>query len=100
MRSLIDKLKETETLTREEWIALIENRPPALAEYLFEQAREVREEYYGKDIYIRGLIEFTNYCKNDCYYCGIRKSNPNALRYRLTKEEILECCAYGYQLGI
>ena len=99
MRSLIDKLKETETLTREEWIALIENRTPALAEYLFEQAREVREEYYGKNIYIRGLIEFTNYCKNDCYYCGIRKSNPNALRYRLTKEEILECCAYGYQLG-
>jgi len=99
MRSLIGKLKETKTLTREEWIALIENRTPALAEYLFEQARKVREEYYGKDIYIRGLIEFTNYCKNDCYYCGIRRSNQNAPRYRLTKEEIIECCTYGYQLG-
>jgi len=99
MRSLIGKLKETKTLTREEWIALIENRTPALAEYLFEQARKVREEYYGKDIYIRGLIEFTNYCKNDCYYCGIRRSNQNAPRYRLTKEEIIECCTCGYQFG-
>lgn len=99
MKSLIDKLKETKTLTKEEWITLIEKRTPNLAEYLFEQAREVREEHYGKDIYIRGLIEFTNYCKNDCYYCGIRRSNQNALRYRLNKEEILECCAHGYQLG-
>ena len=99
MRSLIGKLKETKTLTREEWIALIENRTPALAEYLFEQARKVREEHYGNDIYIRGLIEFTNYCKNDCYYCGIRRSNQNAPRYRLTKEEIIECCTCGYQLG-
>ena len=56
MRSLIDKLKETETLTREEWIALIENRTPALAEYLFEQAREVREEYYGKIFIFAGLL--------------------------------------------
>lgn len=99
MKSLIDKLKETRTLTKEEWITLIENRTPQLAEYLFEQAREVREEHYGKEVYIRGLIEFTNYCKNDCYYCGIRKSNRNASRYRLTKEEILECCQHGYELG-
>lgn len=99
MKSLIDKLKETKTLTKEEWIALIENRTPALAGYLFEQARNVREEHYGKDIYIRGLIEFTNYCKNDCYYCGIRRNNQNALRYRLNKEEILECCVHGYELG-
>ena len=99
MKILIDKLKETKTLTKEEWIALIANRTPALAEYLFEQAREVREEYYGKDIYIRGLIEFTNYCKNDCYYCGIRRSNQNCERYRLTEEDILECCREGYELG-
>lgn len=99
MKCLIEKLKETRTLTKEEWTTLIKNRTSGLAEYLFEQAREVREQYYGKEVYIRGLIEFTNYCKNDCYYCGIRKSNPNAERYRLTKQEILECCAYGYQLG-
>lgn len=99
MKRLIDKLKETRTLTKEEWAGLIENRTSELAEYLFEQAREVREQYYGKEVYIRGLIEFTNYCKNDCYYCGIRKSNQKAERYRLTKEEILECCAHGYKLG-
>ena len=99
MKQLIDRLRKMQTLTKEEWVSLIQNRTPELAEYLFAQAREVREAHYGKDVYIRGLIEFTNYCKNDCYYCGIRKSNSNALRYRLTKEEILECCRHGYKLG-
>lgn len=99
MKELIQKLRQTQSLTKEEWIRLIENRTPELAEYLFEQAREVREQYYGKNIYIRGLIEFTNYCKNDCLYCGIRRSNKNAERYRLTKEQILECCEHGYELG-
>ncbi len=99
MKTLIQKLKQTQSLTKEEWVSLIENRTPELAEYLFEQAREVREQYYGKDIYIRGLIEFTNYCKNDCLYCGIRRSNKNADRYRLSKEQILECCEHGYELG-
>lgn len=99
MKQLIDKLRQTQTLTKEEWILLIQNRTPELSEYLFMQAREVRKKHYGKEIYIRGLIEFTNICKNDCYYCGIRKSNPNAQRYRLSKEEILECCMHGYELG-
>lgn len=99
MKELIQKLRKTQSLAKEEWISLIENRTPELAEYLFEQAREVREAHYGKDIYIRGLIEFTNYCKNDCLYCGIRRSNKNADRYRLSKEEILECCEHGYELG-
>lgn len=57
------------------------------------------KKYYGTDVYTRGLIEFTNYCRNDCYYCGIRNGNRNAQRYRLTKEEILDCCANGYELG-
>ena len=91
MKKLIDKLRLEQKLSKEEWQKLIENRTPELAEYLFEQARQVREEYYGKDVYIRGLIEFTNYCKNDCLYCGIRKSNRNAERYRLRKEDILAC---------
>jgi len=72
------------------------------AEYdgaLFERADEVRRQYYGTDVYIRGLIELTNYCRNDCYYCGIRRSNRHAKRYRLTKEEILSCCEAGYSLG-
>lgn len=59
----------------------------------------MREKYYGKDVYIRGLIEFTNYCKNDCLYCGIRRSNRNAQRYRLTEEEIFACCEEGHRLG-
>ncbi|MGM9552324.1 MAG: [FeFe] hydrogenase H-cluster radical SAM maturase HydE [Clostridia bacterium] len=66
---------------------------------LFLQADNIRREHYGTDVYIRGLIEFTNYCKNNCYYCGIRAGNKNAIRYRLTKEEILECSKEGYSLG-
>lgn len=62
-------------------------------------ANRLREEYYGKAVYIRGLIEFTNYCRNDCYYCGIRRSNAKAVRYRLDKADILECCRDGYELG-
>ena len=67
--------------------------------YLYTQAREVADEAYGKRVFKRGLIEFTNYCKNDCYYCGIRRSNANAERYRLEKETILACCEKGYELG-
>ena len=99
MKQLIQKLKETQALTKDEWIHLIDNRTPELAEYLFTQAREVQNHYYGNNVYIRGLIEFTNICKNDCFYCGIRKGNENACRYRLTKEDILECCRIGYPLG-
>ena len=97
--SLIDKLEQTRALTRTEWAALIHGRTPVISEYLFARARKARIRYYGKDIYIRGLIEFTNYCRNDCYYCGIRKSNKNAVRYRLTKDQILSCCENGYHLG-
>ena len=97
--SLIDRLCLTRTLKRDEWITVIRERTPGAAEHLFELARNVRHLHYGHDIYIRGLIEFTNYCKNDCYYCGIRKSNASAQRYRLTKEDILACCDLGYGLG-
>jgi len=99
MKELIDKLYKTNNLTPEEYKELIDNRNPELAEYLFTRARAVRVENYGHDVYIRGIIEFTNYCQNDCYYCGIRKSNRGAKRYRLTKEQILECCKVGYDLG-
>jgi biotin synthase len=99
MEQLIDKLYLTGVLEPEEYKALIDNRTPSLLDCLFEKARTVRIQNYGHDIYIRGLIEFTNYCKNDCFYCGIRKSNSCADRYRLTKEEIHECCKSGYDLG-
>lgn len=99
MKTLIDKLKTERQLARDEWILLINSRNEEISDYLFEQARQVRHRYYGHDVYIRGLIEFTNYCKNDCFYCGIRKSNGAANRYRLTKEDILDCCRTGYELG-
>ena len=99
MVGLIEKLEREHTLSKEEYIALIKSRTPELSELLFEKARAVREHYYGKDVYIRGLIEFTNYCKNDCYYCGIRCKNRNAERYRLTKEQIMDCCKTGYEIG-
>lgn len=95
----IDKLEETGELTEEEFVLLLKGRTRELEEYAAKKARTIADSIYGKDIYIRGLIEFTNYCKNDCYYCGIQRSNKNALRYRLTEEEILQCCAEGYQLG-
>lgn len=99
MKDLILKLEKENRLTKAEWMQLIDGRTTELAEFLFERAREVRHAHYGKNVYIRGLIEFSNYCKNDCYYCGIRKSNRCLSRYRLTKEEILSCCQNGYELG-
>lgn len=99
IKALIDKLQEAGALAREEWVHIIGNRRPELSEYLFEKARAVKEQIYGKDVFVRGLIECSNYCKNDCYYCGIRRSNHHVQRYRLTGEEILTCCDNGYQLG-
>ena len=89
MRALLDKLEREGILTGAEFAALIRGRDEALARELFRRADARRREYYGADVYIRGLIEFTNYCKNDCLYCGIRRSNRNARRYRLSREEIL-----------
>ncbi len=68
-------------------------------EMLRKAARECADRVYGREVYIRGLIEFTNYCGNDCLYCGIRRSNRNAERYRLTREQIMSCCEQGYELG-
>lgn len=96
---LLDKLSSTRSLKTEEYAFFIENRTPSLFEELSKRARKAREEIYGNDIYLRGLIEISSYCKNDCLYCGIRKSNKQAERYRLTGEEILSCCREGYGLG-
>lgn len=98
-KQLVDELKMEQILPEEQLKELLSDWSPEEEEYLYEQARQVREEVYGKDVYLRGLIEFTNYCRNDCYYCGIRRSNGNAERYRLTKEQILDCCSQGYDLG-
>ena len=89
-------LLELLMLLEEERMA--EGRGP-LAVLLGEEADAVRRQYYGNKVYVRGLIEVSNYCKNDCFYCGIRRSNRDCERYRLTEEEILECCQEGYELG-
>lgn len=99
LKALIDKLEAANELSREEFISLIDGRTPELSEYLFEKAQRIRQQYYGNEVYLRGLIEFTNYCRNDCFYCGIRRSNRNVPRYRLTKDQILSCCEQGYGLG-
>ncbi len=84
---------------KEQWRELLTTTDENLLEELYRMAREVQQKHYGNKVFARGLIEFTNYCKNDCYYCGIRRSNREACRYRLTKEQILACCESGYQLG-
>lgn len=95
----IEKLYTSGDLPDAGLISLLTTMDKEDEEYIYSYAREVREKYYGKEVYLRGLIEFSNYCKNDCKYCGIRRSNENASRYRLSTEEILECCDKGYALG-
>lgn len=99
MKKLIDRLHATGSLDREQWIQLLSERSEETDQYARDLGNKVRQQIYGNDIYVRGLVEFTNYCKNDCYYCGIRRSNKNAQRYRLTEEDILLCCQQGYELG-
>lgn len=99
MKCLIDKLRKEKKLQAHEYQKLLELQNDKDLEYLFKNAREVAQATFGNGIYIRGLIELSNYCKNDCYYCGIRRSNAHAKRYRLSKAEVLECCEEGYRLG-
>ncbi len=100
---LLDRLGRERRLAAEEYEELVRtlSREEAAGEReeLFARARRVREAVYGKKVYIRGLVEVSNVCRNDCYYCGIRKSNGHAVRYRMDQEEILECCREGYRLG-
>ena len=116
-RALIEKLDRDHWLSDEELLALVKAGPAgngeaeadeakaeaeeskAAAALLAEKADRLRRQIYGNQVYVRGLIEMTNYCKNDCYYCGIRRSNRDCDRYRLTEEQILACCREGYELG-
>lgn len=99
LHELIDRLHKEHTLTRGEFITLIKERDEENASYLASLAREEAVKIYGNGVFPRGLVEFTNYCKNNCYYCGIQGSNQHANRYRLSKDEILSACENGYQLG-
>ena len=96
---LAEKLKNEHSLSVCEYEQLIEKRTPETAALLSEMAVEERKKIYGDEVFVRGLIEISSYCKNDCLYCGIRRSNTSADRYRLTENEILTCCDEGYALG-
>jgi len=99
MKRLIDRLERENHLDRESWLELFTRRTAADELYARERARLVCERIYGADVYLRGLIEISSYCKNDCHYCGLRRSNRDCERYRLTEEQILDCCREGYALG-
>ena len=100
MEKIVKDFLENQNLEKDEFVELIRAyKDPEAVEALKTRAVELRKKYYGDQVFTRGLIEFTNYCKNDCYYCGIRRSNRNAQRYRLTEEDILACCKEGYELG-
>jgi biotin synthase len=97
-KDIVNKLRSGTDASDDELRVLIE-QPASDDDYLCRQADEVRREHYGTDVYLRGLIEITNFCHNNCYYCGIRRDNANVERFRLSKEEILGCCETGYGIG-
>lgn len=99
MKKLVEKLYSGQDLSDSELAELINDRDDETAELLRIRADEVRQRYYGKKVFLRGLIEVSSHCKNDCLYCGIRRSNRDADRYRLDREKILSCCENGYSLG-
>lgn len=96
-KEITDRLFTDHIADREDILKVIQDK--SNDEYLFESADRIRRRIYGTDVFIRGLIEVTNYCKNNCLYCGIRRDNKNVKRYRLSDEEISECCDTGYRLG-
>lgn len=96
---LINELTTGKGLSKKGYLALLEGITTENRPLILKKAQQAQKQYYGNQVYIRGLIEISNYCKNDCYYCGIRKSNKNAFRYRLDEEDILACCNRGYSLG-
>lgn len=98
-KKLIDRLAREHSLSKEDYAFLVRAQDEETAAYAGALAAGVRREGYGTDVYIRGLIEIGNICRNDCLYCGIRRSNTHADRYRLTEDEIFECACEGYTLG-
>lgn len=96
---LIDRLVSGENVSREEWKALLTLQGNEEKALLAERARSVAQHYFGNGVFVRGLVEISSFCRNNCYYCGLRAANRLAARYRLTKEEILACCREGDALG-
>lgn len=98
--TIVDKFLRQHSLTEDEYLELLQYwQDSDVVKRLSEEAVKLRKQYYGDKVFTRGLIEFTNYCRNNCYYCGIRRDNRNIGRYRLDCGEILECCRDGYALG-
>ena len=100
MDSMIYKLYETNDLKKEEILFMLKNMNSEYKSILFRLAAAMRKKHYGDAVFIRGLIEFSSFCKNACKYCGLRKNNTALKRYRMTKEQIIACCKMGYGLGI
>lgn len=96
---IIERIASGKALSVEEWIQAIGCDDPGYAEELKAAASDTRDRIYGKKVFARGLIEFTSYCRNDCYYCGLRRSNKNALRYRLSYDCIMDTAEAGYRAG-
>lgn len=97
--SIVDQILSRRDITLEQLAGILSTEDQPLIQYLFQCSRAEAQRVYGNKIFMRGLIEISNHCKNDCLYCGIRRSNNNVRRYRLTKEQILECCQQGHTLG-
>lgn len=99
VKSIIEKLYKTNDATKEELLYLLDNIDNESKGLLMDRAHKTRMKYYGNKVYVRGLIELTSFCKKGCLYCGLRRHNTNAQRYRLTKEQVLECVRKGDKLG-
>ena len=99
MKSLVDRLEQRRELAPDEYRVLLTMRDRQDVEHLFGKAREVAQRHFGMGVYLRGLIELSNVCRNDCLYCGIRRGNHHVSRFTLTREQVLACCEQGYQIG-
>ena len=99
MKHTIDRIASSRDISLEQLVGLLTTDNRETVQYLFDTAHAIAQQHYGNKIFMRGLIELSNHCKNDCLYCGIRRSQRDVHRYRLTKEEILDCCQQGYALG-
>jgi biotin synthase len=98
-KELIDQLYQKQILSKEGFMKLIDQRDEETAAYLFAKARTVQKQIFGNTVYIRGIVEFSSYCRSNCLYCGIRRDNRKAERYRLSEEDILACCRQGHAFG-
>lgn len=99
IKNLIDELFEKGILPKDDFKYLIDHRDEEAAEYLFSKSRIRQKEVFGNQVYLRGIVEFSSYCKSNCLYCGLRRDNEHAERYHLTEDEILACCRQGHAFG-